>query len=191
MFEIKVDGIDTIDTDIADFRRKVDKGINYGLKAFASELTPCLQRHIQSDVYEAYTPEDYERRYDHPQYGRSIYNENNMEYHFLQGGKGVEFTYEPNGRNTRYPTSAYYLDGDSIISVIQKDNGYLWLNDGSIGTQRPFWNRFVQEVGAMGDNWFVQGFNKYDHEIQAQTDGNITDKTSDYKLNPTGEVKTF
>ncbi len=187
MFDIKIDGLDTIDTDFNNFTKKVNKGINYGLKAFASELTPCLQRHIQTDVYSAYTPQDYERRYDHPQYGRSIYHSNNMEFHFTAGGKGVEFTYEPQGRNTRYSTSPYYADGDSIIKTIQNGSSYLW--NGVEAPKRPFWDKFVQDVIGQGDSWFVKGFNQYDGTLQAVSDRTLSGEASDYKLEPTGEIK--
>lgn len=189
MFDFKLTGSGSINKEYQNFNSKVHRATQAGVRAFASELTPCLQRHIQKDVYSAYTPEDYERRYDHPQYGRSIYSEENIDYRFFPNGRGVEFTYEPNGRNTNYPTSAYYLDGDSIISAIQQDKGYLWFNDGSIGVKRPFWDNFLQEVETQGEGWFVNGFNGYDGQLQAKQDGSMKIESSDYELRPTGEVK--
>lgn len=190
MFEFKLTGAGSINKDYQHFNTQVHKATQAGARAFASELTPCLQKHIQTDVYLAYIPEFYQRRYDNPQYGQSIFDSKNMDYRFLNNGRGVEFTYTPNGKNRHYPNSDYWIDGDDIIDTIQQDRGYLWLKDGNIGKQRPFWNRFVQEVGAQGDEWFVKGFNSYDHDIQAQVDGNIQDKTSDYKIERTGEIFT-
>lgn len=182
MLDVKIEGVESLQHDLDEFNTKVNKGINYGLKAVASELTPCLQRHIQTDVYDAYVG-DYERRYDHPQYGRSIFSQNNMDYHFLVGGRGVEFTYEPQGRNTRYPSAPYYTNGDSIIDVIQQDKGYLWVD--SIGTKRPFWDNFVKDVIHSGDQWFVRGFNEHDSQVQATPSGNLIGEASDYNLSPT------
>lgn len=185
MLDIKIEGVESIQSDLDEFKTKVNRGINYGLKAFASELTPCLQRHIQSDVYETYEPKDYIRRHNHPQYGRSIFHSNNMEYHFLSGGNGVEFSYEPDGRNNLYPDSPYYTDGDSIISVIQQDKGYLWLKDGSIGKKRPFWDNFVKDVIHSGETWFESGFNQASADVQVKRDRDLIGQREDYALNPT------
>lgn len=193
MLDFKITGVESIQRDYDEFNLKVSRATGYGLKAVASELTPALQRHIQSDVYAAYTPEMYERRYDHPQYGRSIYSEKNMRWDLVNrsdGQRSVEFTYEPNGRNTHYSTSDYYADGDSIISVLQGDKGYLWLSEGRIGRERPFWDNFVDEVVSEGDKWFVAGFNQYDPSIRAKSEGKLVREASDYTLDPTGEIKS-
>ena len=193
MLTFKVQGVESIQEDYDEFNRKVSRATEYGLKALASELTPALQRHIQSDVYAAYTPELYQRRYDNPQYGRSIYSEKNMSWDLVNrsgGQRSVEFTYEPNGRNTHYPNSDYYLDGDSLITVLQEDRGYLWLKSGSIGKERPFWRNFVDEVVQRGDQWFVAGFNQFGPSIQAKSDGKLVSQATDYQLGPTGEIKS-
>lgn len=193
MLTFDLQGAESIQRDYDGFNRKVSRATEYGLKALASELAPALQRHIQKDIYEAYVPEQYERRRDHPQYGRSIFSEKNMRWNLVNrsgGQRSVEFTYEPNGRNTHYPTSDYYADGDSLITVLQEDRGYLWLKSGSIGTERPFWNRFVDEVAQRGDQWFVGGFNQFEPSIQAKSDGEIVREASDHRLDPTGEIKS-
>ena len=193
MFTFKVDGVESIQSDYDKLNRDVSRATEYGVKVLASELAPALQRHILSDVYAAYTPEQYQRRFDHPQYGPSIYSEKNMGWNIGNrsgGQRSVEFTYEPNGRNTRYPTADYYADGDSLITVLQEDKGYLWLNSGSIGKERPFWNKFVDEVIQRGEQWFVQGFNQSDPLLQAKSDRALIKEASDYTLDPTGEVKS-
>lgn len=193
MLTFNLQGVKSIQSEFNEFNRKVSRATDYGLKTLVSELTPTLQRHIQSDVYAAYTPEQYQRRYDYPQYGRSIYSEENISLDIVNrsgGQRRVEFTYEPNGRNTHYPTSNYYLDGDTLITVLQEDKGYLWLNSGSVGKERPFWSNFVDEVFQRGDQWFVQGFNQSDPSLQAKSDGELIREASDYTLDPTGEVKS-
>ena len=192
MLTFKIQGVESIQEDYDEFNRKVSRATEYGLKALASELTPALQRHIQKDVYEAYTPEQYQRRYNNPQYGRSIFDAGNMNWNLTRiGGRdGVEFTYEPNGRNTYYPNSDYYVDSDSLITVLQEDRGYLWFNGGGIGTKRPFWNNFVDEVVQRGDQWFVAGFNQFDPSIRAKSDRKLVQEASDYMLDPTGEIKS-
>ncbi len=192
MLTFKVQGVESIQGDYDEFNLQVSRATNYGLKSLASELIPALQRHIQSDVYAAYTPERYRRRFDQPQYGRSIYSEKNMNWNLVNrsgGQRSVEFTYEPNGRNALYPNADYYPDGDTIIDVLQEDKGYLWRGMEGIGKERRFWDNFVDEVLKEGDKWFVAGFNGYDRELQAVTDGALTREGNDYRLDPTYEVR--
>ena len=191
MFTFKVDGIDSIDKDFEEFNRDVAIASNYGLRTVASELTPALQRHIRKDVYEAYTPRRYQRRYDHPEYGRSLYDVGNMNWSLAKNGgrESVEFTYEPNGQNKHYPNARFYPDGDTIIDVLQEDRGYLWRNMEGIGKERRFWDNFVDEVVKESDGWFVSGFNGYSRDLRAVKDGKVIREESDYRLDPTYEVK--
>lgn len=187
MIGLRISGIESIQSDYDEFNVKVRRASNYGLKAVASELTPCLQKHIETDVYDAYEPQDYLRRYDNPQYGRSIHSDKNMEWNLRYMGNGeqsLEFTYTPNGRNTHYLDSPYYTDGDSIIDVIQRSSGYLW-TDGDNIPKRPFWNLFIQDVLRQGDEWFVHGFNSLEQSLQARSDRMLIDETRDYALSPT------
>lgn len=187
MIGLRISGIESIQSDYDEFNVKVRLASNYGLKAVASELTPCLQKHIETDVYDAYEPQDYLRRYDNPQYGRSIHSDKNVEWNLRYMGNGeqsLEFTYTPNGRNTHYLDSPYYTDGDSIIDVIQRSSGYLW-TDGDNIPKRPFWNLFIQDVLRQGDEWFVHGFNSLEQSLQARSDRMLIDETRDYALSPT------
>lgn len=192
MFTFKVDGADSIDKDFEEFNRDVAIASNYGLRTVASELTPALQRHIRKDVYEAYTPRRYQRRYDHPEYGRSLFDIGNMNWSITRNGgmESVEFSYEPDGRNTHYPSKDYYEEGNSIIRALQEDIGYLWRSRGSIGRKRPFWDNFVDEVGKKADGWFVQGFNEYDdtRNVRVVKDSNVILEESDYDLPQSGGI---
>lgn len=191
MFTFKVDGIDSIDKDFEEFNRDVSIATTYGLKTVASELTPALQRHIRKDVYEAYSPRRYQRRYDHPEYGRSLFDIGNMNWSLTKNGgrESVEFTYEPNGQNKHYPNARFYPDGDTIIDVLQEDRGYLWRGMGGIGRARRFWDNFVDEIVKESDGWFVSGFNGYSRDLRAVKDGKVIREESDYQLDPTYEVK--
>ena len=191
MFTFKVDGADSIDKDFEEFNRDVSIATTYGLKTVASELTPALQRHIRKDVYEAYSPRRYQRRYDHPEYGRSLFDIGNMNWSLTKNGgrESVEFTYEQNGQNKHYPNARFYPDGDTIIDVLQEDRGYLWRNMEGIGKERRFWDNFVDEVVKESDGWFVSGFNGYSRDLRAVKDGKVIREESDYRLDPTYEVK--
>lgn len=191
MFTFKVDGADSIDKDFEEFNRDVSIATTYGLKTVASELTPALQRHIRKDVYEAYSPRRYQRRDEHPEYGRSLFDIGNMNWSLTKNGgrESVEFTYEPNGQNKHYPNARFYPDGDTIIDVLQEDRGYLWGNMEGIGKERRFWDRFIDDVVKESDGWFVSGFNGYSRDLRAVKDGKVIREESDYRLDPTYEVK--
>ena len=191
MLTVKVQGVESIQSDVDEFNRDVAIASNYGLRTVASELTPALQRHIRKDVYEAYTPRRYQRRYDHPEYGRSLFDIGNMNWSLAKNGgrESVEFTYEPNGQNKHYPNARFYPDGDTIIDVLQEDRGYLWRNMEGIGKERRFWDRFIDDVVKESDGWFVSGFNEYSRDLRAVKDGKVIREESDYRLDPTYEVK--
>lgn len=191
MLSFDLQGVESIQRDFDEFNRDVGIAANYGLKTVASELAPALQRHIRKDVYEAYTPQRYERRFDNPQYGRSLNDIGNMNWNLTRNGgmESVEFTYEPNGRNAHYPSARYWGDGDTIIDVLQNDRGYLWRNMDGIGKERRFWDNFVDEVIKESDKWFISGFNGYSRDLRAVKDGNVIREESDYQLDPIYEVK--
>ena len=191
MLTVKVQGVESIQSDVDEFNRDVRIATGYGLKAVASELPPALQRHIRKDVYEAYVPKRYQRRFDHPEYGRSLYDVGNMNWNItgIGGRESVEFTYEPSGYNANYPNARYWGDGDTIIDVLQNDEGYLWRNMEGIGKERRFWDNFVDEVVKESDGWFVSGFNGYSRDLRAVKDGKVIREESDYRLDPTYEVK--
>ncbi len=170
MFDFKLTGADSIKKEYKAFNTKVYKGVQAGLTAVGSELTKQLQKHIQTEVYDAYTPQSYMRRIDYGG-GTPIISAKNMD---LQLNKmSLTFTYEPSGRNTRYPNSDY-VDGDALINAIENSN-YTWNGTGHI-PERHFWNNFVDDmVGANGqaERIFIKGMNTAQPDLQAKADGNM------------------
>lgn len=173
MFDFKLTGADSIKKEYKAFNTKVYKGVQAGLTAVGSELTKQLQKHIQEEVYspEAYTPKSYMRRIDYGG-GTPIISAKNMD---LQLNKmSLTFSYEPSGRNTRYPNSDY-VDGDKLINAIENSD-YTWKGTEHI-PKRPFWNNFVDDmVGASGqaERIFVKGMNTAQPDLQVKTDGNMS-----------------
>lgn len=172
MFDFKLTGADSISKEYKAFNTKVYKGTQAGLTAVGSEMTKQLQKHIQDEVYspEVYTPKSYMRRIDYGG-GTPIISPKNMD---LQLGKmSLTFSYEPSGRNTRYPDSDY-VDGDELINAIENSD-YTWHGTEDI-PKRHFWNNFVDDmVGASGqaERIFVKGMNAIQPDLQASEDGNI------------------
>lgn len=171
MFDFKLTGADSIKKEYKAFNTKVYKGVQAGLTAVGSELTKQLQKHIQTDVYDAYTPQSYMRRIDYGG-GTPIISPKNMD---LQLGKmALTFSYEPSGRNTRYPNSDY-VDGDELINAIENSD-YTWNGTENI-PERHFWNNFVDDmVGASGqaERIFVKGMNTAQPDLQVKADGNMS-----------------
>lgn len=171
MFDFKLTGADTVQKEYKAFNTKVFQGAQAGLMAVGSEMTKQLQKHIQTDVYDAYTPKSYMRRIDYGG-GTPIISPKNMD---LQLNKmSLTFSYEPSGRNTRYP-NAEYVDGDDLINAIENSD-YTWNGTGHI-PERHFWNNFVDDmVGASGqaERIFVKGMNTYQPDLQVKADGNMS-----------------
>lgn len=173
MFDFKLTGADSIQKEYKAFNTKVFDATQSGLITVYSEMTKQLQKHIQDEVYspEAYTPKSYMRRIDYGG-GTPIISVKNMDYEIK--GMSLTFSYEPSGRNTRYPNSKF-VDGDKLINAIENSD-YTWKGTEHI-PERHFWNNFVDDmVGASGqaERIFVKGMNTYQPDLQAKADGNMS-----------------
>lgn len=171
MLNFKLTGADSISKDYKAFNTKVYTATQAGLMAVGSELTKQLQKHIQTKVYDAYTPQDYMRRVDYGG-GISIISTKNMD---MQINKmSLTFTYEPSGKNINYPTSKY-VDGDKLINAIENSD-YTWKGTEHI-PERHFWNHFVDDMvgnGGQAERIFVKGMNTAQPDLQAKADGNMS-----------------
>lgn len=167
MFDFKLTGADSISKDYKAFNTKVYSATQAGLTAVGSELTKQLQRHIQQDVYAAYTPKSYIRRGVNGGLIDSKYMKTS------QRQMSVELNYEPSGYNPLYPTSKY-VDGDKLINAIENSD-YSWEGTQDI-PERHFWNKFVDEaVGAHGwtEQVLVRSMNQAQPDLQVKRDGKI------------------
>ncbi|MCH5315495.1 MAG: hypothetical protein J1E81_06245 [Eubacterium sp.] len=168
MFKFKLTGADSISKEYKAFNTKVYFATQAGLTAVGSELTKQLQRHIQQDVYSAYTPSSYIRRGTNGGIIDSKYMKTSV------GKMSVELDYEPKGYNPRYPTSAY-VDGDKLINAIENSN-YTWEGTDNI-PERHFWNNFIDEV-VSPHGWveklFVRAMNETNSDLEVRRDGHIS-----------------
>lgn len=170
MLDFKLTGADSISKEYKAFNTKVYTATQAGLMAVGSELTKQLQKHIQTEVYNAYTPKDYQRRYE---YGGGIHIISAQNMDMQINGMSLTFTYEPSGENANYPNSKF-VDGDKLISAIENSN-YTWKGTGGI-PKRPFWNSFVDEmvgVNGQAETILVNTMNQAESDLQVKKDGKI------------------
>ena len=180
MFEFILTGIGEISKEYQVFNTKVYYATQVGLMAVGSELTKQLQKHIQTEVYDAYTPQEYLRRIDYGG-GVPIISAQNMDMEIK--GLSLVFNYEPSGKNANYPTSKY-VNGDKLINAIENSD-YSWAGTDNI-PKRPFWNSFVDEmVGAKGqaETILVKGMNQAQPDLQVKSDGKIESDGNDTIFN--------
>lgn len=170
MLDFKLTGTDSINNEYKAFNIQVYRATQSGLMAVGSELTKQLQKHIQTEVYSAYTPQSYKRRVEYGG-GIPLISTQNMD---MQINKmSLIFTYEPSGKNIHYPTSQY-VDGDELINAIENSD-YTWPGTENI-PKRPFWNSFVDEM--VGDNGqaetiLVKAMNQAQPDLQVKADRKI------------------
>lgn len=173
MLSAKLTGGNSISKEYGTFTTKAYHAMQAGLVAVGSELTKQLQVHVQTDVYDAYTPKDYIRRLGRGGLIDSRYMKTS------QRSMSVELTYLPSGYNPHYDGEDY-VSGDELISAIETSH-YTWQGTENI-PERHFWNNFVEE--AVGDHgWaeqvFVQAANCADGELKIVADGHIERDTGD------------
>ena len=158
------------------------EAIPAALEAVASQLTVSLQKHIQEDVYDAYTTKDYPRREE--QGGL-------LDPRFIStsvSGQRLIFDYSPSGTHTatmdetkrsmsfegyalneladydtwsKQPIKPHPVHGDQLINRIQTGRGFDWdlTNAPEVTNGRPFWNKFLSEAkGETVAHAFTIGF---------------------------------
>ena len=167
MLSFNVRGADSIEKEYKAFNTKVYHAMQEGLTAVGSELTKQLQAHVQTDVYDAYTPKDYMRRLGSGGLIDSRYMKTS------QHQMSVDLTYEPSGYNPQYDGEDY-VSGDELINAIETST-YTWQGTEDI-PERHFWNNFVEEaVGANGwtERVLVQAMNQAEKDLDVVADGRI------------------
>lgn len=167
MLSFKLTGAGDINKEYKAFNTEVYNGMQAGLTAVGSELTKQLQAHVQTDVYDAYTPKDYIRRLNSGGLIDSRYMKTS------QRSMSVELTYLPSGYNPRYDGEDY-VSGDELINAIENSR-YTWEGTDNI-PERHFWNNFVDEaVGANGwaEKVLVRAMNSAANGLEVVADGRI------------------
>ena len=160
---VSVDGLDTIDQDFSRIQQELAAAVQASMASVGAFMKDALQRHIETDVYNAYTPKVYPRRSETPAFGAPL---SDMEANTAVNnrGAGVTLTYLPSGTHSGTTadlpqSSSYYnpdnprpikpnpVHGDNLIRRIETGQGYDWDTD---VPARPFWQNFVNEMEGVG-----------------------------------------
>lgn len=153
-----VSGVETFSQEVNDFAKGVQDKIPAALRIIGANMIKSLQKHIETDVYGAYEPISYPRRFLFPQFGTSIHDEKNMDVSVA--GNMLIFAYTPTGAHTglmkdtlnwdgdsasfsgNEPLKPHPANGDELIAIIETGTGYDWDCD---VPSRPFWTNFAEE----------------------------------------------
>lgn len=167
---INVSGIDGLDKDFQAFQQKLGHQVKDAVAAMEAPLKDDLAVHIEHDVYDAYTPKEYPRRRDNPDFGIPLIDmDANVTYYnkvdgptFFDVGGGLSFSYKPDGSHSGttadLPNESDNYDadnpesikpkpvhGDDLIRRIETGEGYDWKFKGKGPGKREFWQKFVNE----------------------------------------------
>lgn len=158
---ISVSGIDGLDKDFQAFQQKLGEQVQGAVAAMEAPLKDDLALHIEHDVYDAYTPKEYPRRRDNPDFGIPLIDmDANVTYY--NKGAGFTFSYMPDGSHSGTTADlpiesdnydAYHAEpikpnpvhGDKLIERIETGRGYDWKFKGKGPGKREFWQKFVNE----------------------------------------------
>lgn len=157
-FKFTISGLENIENDYAKIETAINKQIPKALLYAGSEMVANLQKHIESDVYDEYSPKVYERR----GYSGGLPSTEYMNYFTV--GNNFVFTYKPLGTHENPDWSTAY--GDNLIKIIQSGKSYKF-KPKNVG-ERPFWNNFVddQSNGEFMKN-FAKGMSPFELNYSA------------------------
>ena len=168
MLKVTISGLETIDDDINAFMPRVDKATTAGLKAVASDMKANLKKHIQEDVYDAYSPVKYIRRHE----SGGMISDNTMSYAIGRSSLIFEYAHPTSPSYWKSGVKHWYDydDGDDAIKAIQSGEGYPTATPDA--GERPFWSNFIKEFfeGGMAEVSFVAGMNNADRDLRVTND---------------------
>lgn len=162
-FSASVDGTETIDRDFSEVKNEIMSAVQASMSTVGDFMKDALQRHIETDVYDAYSPKAYPRRSENAAFGTPL---SDMDANTMVNnrGAGVTLTYLPSGSHSGTTadlpqSSSYYnpdnprpikpnpVHGDTLIRRLETGKGYDWKTD---VPARPFWQNFVNEMESVG-----------------------------------------
>ncbi|MEG1757790.1 MAG: hypothetical protein RR235_04950 [Oscillospiraceae bacterium] len=191
-----VEGLETLDADMEAINARVRAAAAEAMPFLAERLKESLRRHIDTDVYGAYSPKEYPRRSHNPEFGTPL---NDVETNTLTVVRmnGVLLDYKPSGAHSGTtadlsPYSAWYdaddprplvpnpANGDELVRRIESGNGYDW---GGFDMARPFFGQFVTEQieGGEAEYNLVSIMNMVDSGLLVTVSGSSIRDESDWK----------
>lgn len=154
----------SLENDVKAFKAELSAAMGKAMDEVGADMQEALARHIETDVYPAYQPKMYERRYDN---GGLVAQARSAKVY--NHGAGVSLEYKPDGT---HPTISgwHKVDGDDLIGRIEKHSPeYNWLpKRGKQIPNRPFWQNFVDEMveDAELERFFVNAMKAQGFEIE-------------------------
>lgn len=138
---------ESLESDFDAFKTELAAAIGKAMDDVGANMQEALARHIETDVYAAYKPRMYVRRYDN---GGLVAQARTARIY--NHGAGVSIEYKPDGMHPTVP-GWNKVHGDDLIGRIEKhDPEYNWLpKKGKKIPNRPFWQNFVDEMVDDGE----------------------------------------
>lgn len=174
--EININGGGTLEQDVAAFQLALGKLVGSAMNDVGTDMQDALARHIETDVYEAYSPVSYKRRSENGGLGTPL-NDMNANSHIYNHGAGVSIEYKPTGGHAN--EAWHTADGDALTRRLEtKSPPYFKRAQGRV-PPRPFWQEFVDEVvdGGMAEHFFAAAMRRLGEEVTE--DGNLVRDAND------------
>lgn len=141
MLEISINGAGSLTQDLMTFKIELTKVSAKAMNDVGADMQSALARHIETDVYAAYDPNMYERR---GMNGGLVAQA--MTAKIYNHGTDVSIEYKPDGMHPTVP-GWNKVHGDDLIGRIEKHSPeYNWLPKKKTIPNRPFWQKFVEEM---------------------------------------------
>lgn len=173
------------DADLAALDAQVKTAALHAGTILQEDMRACLTEHIVDDVYDAYDPDYYTRRFSDGGLLDIPKNTAGSPPPFVSGdGVEIELQYEPDGRtNGNGKPVEPHLDGDELINRIEKkDPHYNWNVDERSIPERPFFRNFVEEMlGGRAEKTMVYGMNAADPALGVAADGGVVRESEDWR----------
>ena len=164
MAEIHINGNGTLEQDLVLFQAELAKRVGNAMNDVGADMQDALARHIETDVYNKYSPIQYQRRSENHGLGTPL-NDMQANSHIYNKGAGVTIEYKPTGahENASWNTA----NGDDLIGRIEKKNPpYFKKAQGKVPL-RPFWQNFVDEMvdDGMLENFFAAAMRRQGEQV--------------------------
>ncbi len=187
VLDIKIESEGSLKDDLTSFLKgTLSPAVTKALDSVGADMASALERHIQKDVYDKYSPAVYKRRSENTGLGTPLSEMGDLKpggggnATVFNHGNGLTFDYSPTGEHTT--TKWHTADGDEIIGTIEKlSPPYTWPPKKRKMPQRPFWQNFVDEmVDAQElEQYFVNSLLMINADIGVRADGGITRDAQD------------
>lgn len=175
--QINADGL--LESDLKAFQTELAKEVEKAMDDVGEDMRDALAQHIETDVYDKFSPREYERRGDD---GGLIAQARTAKIY--NHGAGVTMEYKPDGS---HPKESEWREhgvvpahGDDLIGRIEKWNPrYSFPPRKRRLPKRPFWQKFVSEMvdDGMLEHFFANAMRRQGEEITE--DGQITREEKD------------